>query len=70
MLLQFMCSDRVLFHSSHLRSRLADMERAFTLIVDQSPRKKRSAFPPGTLLHFVEPPPPSPRQGWLMPFEK
>ena len=66
---EFMCSDRVLFHSSHLRSRLADMERASTLIVDQSPRKKRGAFPPGTLLRFVEPPPPSPRQGSLMPIE-
>ena len=66
---EFMCSDRVLFHSSHLRSRLADMERAFTLIVDQSPRKKRSAFPPGTILRFVEPPLPSPRQGSLIPIE-
>ncbi len=65
----FMCSDRVLFHSSHLRSRLADMERASALIVDQSPRKKRGAFPPGTILRFVEPPPPSPRQGSLMPIE-
>ena len=65
---EFMCSDRVLFHSSHLRSRLANMERASTLIVDQSPRKKRGAFPPGTLLRFVEPPPPSPTQGSLMPF--
>ena len=25
---EFMCSDKVLFHSSHLKSRLADMERA------------------------------------------
>ena len=66
---KFMCSDRVLFHSSDLRSRLANMERASTLIVDQSPRKKRGAFPPGTLLRFVEPPPPSPRQGSLMPIE-
>ena len=66
---EFMCSDRVLFHSIHLRSRLADMERASALIVEQSPRKRRGAFPPGTLLRFVEPPPPSPRQGSLMPPE-
>ena len=66
---EFMCSDRVLFHSTHLKSRLADMERASTLIVDHSPRKKRGAFPPGTLLRFVEPPPPPPRQGLLMPIE-
>ena len=46
---EFMCSDRVLFHSIHLRSRLADMERASALIVEQSPRKRRGAFPPGTL---------------------
>ena len=66
---EFMCSDRVLFHSTHLKSRLADMERAYTLIVDHSPRKRRGAFPPGTLLRFVEPPPPPPRQGLLMPIE-
>ena len=66
---EFMCSDKVLFHSSHLKSRLAGMEQALTLIVDQSPRKRRGGFPPGTLLHFVEPPPPSPRQGSLMPIE-
>ena len=65
----FMCSDRVLFHSSQLKSRLADMERASSLIVDQSPRKKRGAFPPGTLLRFVDPPPPPPRQGSLIPME-
>ena len=66
---EFMCSDRVLFHSAHLKSRLADMERASTLIVDHSPRKRRGAFPPGTLLRFVESPPPPPRQGRLIPIE-
>lgn len=66
---EFMCSDRVLFHSSHLKSRLADMERASSLMVDQSPRKKRFTFPPGTILRFVEPPPPPPRQASLMPLE-
>ena len=66
---QFMRSDGVLFHSGHLRSHLADMEQASTLTVDQSPRKKRGAFPPGTILRFVEPPPPSPIQPPLMPFE-
>ena len=62
---EFMRSDRVLFHSGHLKSRLSDMERASTLIVDKSPRKRRG-FPPGTLLRFVEPPPPPPRQGSLI----
>ena len=66
---EFMCSDSVLFHSSQLKSRLAEMERASRLIVDQSPRMKRGAFPSGTLLRFVEPPPPSPKQGSLMPLE-
>ena len=66
---EFMCSDRILFHSGQLKSRLADMERASALIVDQSPRKKRFAFPPGTILRFVEPPPPSPRQALLIPTE-
>ena len=66
---EFMCSDRVIFHSSHLKSHLANMERASTLTVDESPRKKRGAFPPGTLLRFVEPPPPPPIQGLLMAIE-
>ena len=66
---EFLCSDRVLFHSTHLKSRLTDMERASTLIVDHSSRKRRRAFPPGTLLRFVESPPPPPRQGRLMPIE-
>ena len=66
---EFMCSDRILFHSGQLRSRLADMERASALIVDQSRRKKRFTFPPGTILRFVEPPPPSPIQGLLIPTE-
>ena len=66
---EFMCSDRILFHSGQLKSRLADMERESALIVDQSPRKKRFAFPPGTILRFVEPPPPSPKQGLLIPTE-
>ncbi len=66
---EFMRSDSVLFHSGHLRSHLTDMERVSTLIVEKSPRKRRSAFPPGTILRFVEPPPPSPIQPPLMPFE-
>ena len=63
---EFMRSDRVVFHSGHLKSRLADMERASTLIVDESPRKRSGAFPPGTLVRFVEPPPPPPKQGSLI----
>ena len=66
---EFMCSDRVLFHSSHLKGRLAAMEQASTIIVEKSPRKRRGAFPPGTILRFVEPPPPPPKQRPLMPFE-
>ena len=64
---EFMCSDRILFHSGHLKGCLADMERADALIVDQSPRKRRAGFPPGTRLHFVEPPSPLTTQGLLMP---
>ena len=63
---EFMRSDRVLFHSGHLKRHLAAMERSSTLVVDQSPRKKRGAFPRGTILRFVEPPPPLPRQRRLM----
>lgn len=63
---EFMRSDKVLFHSSHLRSRLADMERVSALTVEKSPRRRRFTFPRGTFLRFVEPPPPLPRQRPLM----
>ena len=66
---EFMRSDRVLFHSSHLKGRLAAMERASTLIVDQQSRRRRGSFPSGTILRFVEPPPPPPKQRPLIPFE-
>ena len=60
---KFMCSDRILFHSGHMKSRLADMERKTELSVDESPRKQRYAFPPGTILRFLPPPSPQPKQG-------
>ena len=63
---QFMYSDRILFHSGHLTSCLANMERASALIVEKSPRKRGGSFPPITVLRFVEPPL-LPRQGTLMP---
>ena len=68
---EFMRSDRILFHSGHLKRHLAGMERASTLTVDQRPSRRRGTFPPGTILRFVdvEPPPPSPIQPPLMPFE-
>ena len=62
---QFVHSDRILFHSGHLKRRLANMERESSLIVDKSTRKKRGDFPPNTLLRFVEPPPAAPIQGKL-----
>ena len=68
-IIEFMRSDRVLFHSGQFRSHLAGMEQASTLIVDQSRRKKRGTFPSGTVLRFVEPQPPAPRQPPLMPIE-
>ena len=66
--IEFMRSDRVLFHSGQFRSHLAGMEQASTLIVDQSRRKKRGTFPSGTVLRFVEPPS-LPIQQPLMPIE-
>ena len=66
---EFMRSDRILFHSGHLKRHLAGMERASTLTVDQRPSRRRGTFPPGTTLRFVKPPPPSPKQQLLMPIE-
>ncbi len=63
---EFMRSDKVLFHSGRLKSHLARMERESTLVVGKSPRRRRGTFPPDTILRFVEPPPPSPRQRRLM----
>lgn len=59
---QFMRSDKTLFHSGQLRSRLAQMERMGTLEIVKSSRRRRFAFPTGTVLRFVAPPPPKPRQ--------
>ena len=64
---QYMSSDKTLFHSGHLKGRLADMERDSEVMVDKSPRKKRYGFPSGTVLRFVEPPKPSAIQGSLIP---
>ena len=66
LLQEFMRSDRVLFHSGQLKGHLADMEHKSALIVEQQPTRKQATFPPGTILRFVEPPPPSPRQQRLM----
>ncbi len=59
---QFMRSDKTLFHSGQLRSRLTRMERVGTLEIVESSRRRRFAFPTGTVLRFVDPPPPEPRQ--------
>ena len=60
---EFICSDRTLFHSGQLKGRLTQMEKAGTLIVDKSTRKRGRGYPPGTLLRFAEAPPESPVQG-------
>ena len=62
---EFICSDRTLFHSGQLKGRLAQMERAGTLVVDKSTRKRNRGYPSGTLLRFVDAPPASPVQGKL-----
>ncbi len=62
---EFMRSDKTLFHSNQLKGRLAQMERAGTLTVEKSTRKRGGSYPPGTLLSFVEAPPGSPVQGRL-----
>ena len=56
----FMRSDRTLFHTSHYKKVLAEMERVGRLVVSKSPRKQRRRYPPGTVISFVEPPPPPP----------
>ena len=59
---RFMRSDETLFHSGQLKSRLGEMEANGTLEVVQSERLRRRAFPGGTVLRFVDPPPPEPEQ--------
>ena len=54
----FMRSDQTLFHTSHYKRALADMEREGRLAVRKSPRKQKRGYPPGTVVAFVEPPPP------------
>ena len=62
---RFMRSDRTLFHSGQFKSRLNEMERNGTLEVE-STRRQRRTFPPKTVIRFVEPPPPEPRQASFM----
>ena len=62
---EFICSDATLFHSGQLKGRLAQMEKAGTLIVDKSTRRGGRGFPPGTLLRFVDAAPAPPVQGRL-----
>ena len=59
---QFMRSDQTDFHSGQLRRRLIEMERNRELEVIESPRQRRGAFPVGTVLRFINPPPPEPEQ--------
>ena len=55
----FMSSDRTLFHTSHYKRVLSDMEQTGRLAVTRSPRKQKRRYPPGTVISFVEPPPPA-----------
>ena len=56
----FMSTDRTLFHTSHYKRVLSDMEQAGRLAVTKSPRKQKGRYPPGTIISFVEPPPAPP----------
>ncbi len=59
---QFMRSDETLFHSGQLKSRLREMEKIGTLEVVRNTRRGQRGFPEGTILRFVDPPPPQPEQ--------
>lgn len=53
-LVEFMRSDRTEFYSAHLRSRvLMPMEKSGELEVMDSPRKRKNAYPDGTVLRFL-----------------
>ena len=59
---EFMRSDRTTFHTGQVRRVLIDMERESMLEVKDGTRGRRGSFPHGTVLRFVEPPPPPARQ--------
>ena len=61
----FMRTDSTLFHSGQLKGELIKMERSGKISVDETSRNMKRRYPAGTRLMFVEPPPPTPRQGRL-----
>ena len=64
----FMQTDRTLFHTGHHKRVLTEIEREGGLAVTESPRKRRWGYPPGTVIRFVDPPPPLPPEPTQMTF--
>ena len=58
----FMRTDRTLFHTSHYKRVLADMEREGRVKAKEETRRQKNSYPPGTVIRFVEPPPPAPTE--------
>ena len=65
---EFMRSDMTLFHTSHYRRVLADMEREGMVEAKEGTRRQRNRYPPGTVIRFVEPLPPSPPEPFQTSF--
>lgn len=59
----FMRTDRTLFNASHYKRVLAGMEREGRVEAKEGTRRQKNRYPPGTVIRFVEPPPPEPVQG-------
>ena len=55
---EYMRSDKTLFHTSHYKKALADMEREGRIKVKVATRKMNGKFPVGTVFKFVVPPSP------------
>ena len=64
----FMRTDRTLFHTSHYKRVLADMERDGRVEAKEGTRRQKNSYPPGTVIRFVEAPPPPPPEPVQMGF--
>ena len=67
--INFLKTDRTLFHTGHRTRTLSEMERDGALRIVESPRKRSGGYPAGTILMFADPPPPPPPEPRQMTFD-
>ena len=64
-IMKFMRSDKTTFHTGQVRKVLIDMEKKGLVEIKEGTRTKRRTYPNGTILKFVDPPPPQPKQATM-----